>query len=616
MSVEYLDDGIDSRFTEILEATINGEPYTYMPQSRMEALLLELKEVIEAGGGGGGGTSTIAWKPTVAADGTISWTRTASETKPADQNIKGPKGDDGAKGDKGDKGDKGNTGANGEDGDDGVGITNIAFKETDSSGNNVYTITLSDESTYDIVCPKGPQGPSGSETIDDTTISTGTTWSSKKVSDELATKVTAVSGKDLSTNDYNNTDKGKVDALGTASSKNVPTSGNAGSSEVVMGNDTRLTDSRSASDVYSWAKAENKPSYTASEVGAIPSTEKGANNGVAQLDATGKVPSSQLPSYVDDVVEYASRNLFPSTGETGKIYVAADTNLTYRWSGVDYVEISSSLALGETSSTAYAGDKGKAVADAVTAIKDGSTIDSFGDVETALGNKANSTKAFLTDDTAETDLADGDYFPFFDVSVNNNAGAKRKTLWSNIKAKLKTYFDTIYGSLDFTPTPDATRTDAQIASAINAPQDGSNTNVVSAYSVQRWSNEQVKTFLLKGTANNSPIGETGVGEWQDNLTSPTELQEQGWGWWYISEFDQRVTGVDIGVDDSVEIYPIFDPGESGEVIVLGGYIIDTSTGYCCIKFGNTITDTENVAVGFTVIRKRNEVSVLPLQPTP
>ena len=55
--------------------------------------------------------------------------------------------------------------------------------------------------------------------------------------------------------------------LGTAAYKDVPTSGNASSSQVVMGNDTRLTDSRSASDVYSWAKAENKPTYTASEVG-------------------------------------------------------------------------------------------------------------------------------------------------------------------------------------------------------------------------------------------------------------------------------------------------------------------------------------------------------------
>jgi hypothetical protein len=102
---------------------------------------------------------------------------------------------------------------------------------------------------------------------------------------------------------------------------------------------------------------------TASGVGAIPSTDKGANGGVAELDSNGKVPSSQLPSYVDDVLSYASQSAFPATGETGKIYIAEDTNKTYRWSGSAYAEISASLALGETSSTAYRGDRGKVAYD-------------------------------------------------------------------------------------------------------------------------------------------------------------------------------------------------------------------------------------------------------------
>ena len=113
-----------------------------------------------------------------------------------------------------------------------------------------------------------------------------------------------------------------------------------------------------ASDVSSWAKAASKPTYTASEVGAIATTAKGAASGVAELDANGKVPSSQLPAYVDDVLEYTSKSSFPTTGETGKIYVDTTTNLTYRWSGSAYVEISPSLALGTTSSTAYRGDRG------------------------------------------------------------------------------------------------------------------------------------------------------------------------------------------------------------------------------------------------------------------
>jgi microcystin-dependent protein len=93
--------------------------------------------------------------------------------------------------------------------------------------------------------------------------------------------------------------------------------------------------------------------------GYIPTSQKGANSGVAELDSGGKVPSSQLPSFVDDVVEVANFAALPVTGETGKIYVTLDTNLTYRWSGTAYVEISASLALGETSSTAYRGDRGK-----------------------------------------------------------------------------------------------------------------------------------------------------------------------------------------------------------------------------------------------------------------
>ena len=91
----------------------------------------------------------------------------------------------------------------------------------------------------------------------------------------------------------------------------------------------------------------------------IPTSQKGANSGVAELDANGKVPSSQLPSFVDDVEEYASSSQFPVTGETGKIYVDTSTNISYRWSGSDYVRIGSDLALGETSSTAYRGDRGK-----------------------------------------------------------------------------------------------------------------------------------------------------------------------------------------------------------------------------------------------------------------
>lgn len=97
---------------------------------------------------------------------------------------------------------------------------------------------------------------------------------------------------------------------------------------------------------------------------------KGAPNGLASLNESGIIPSAQLPSYVDDVIEVDTFSNLPGTGESGKIYIVQDTNLTYRWSGTAYVEISKSLALGETSSTAYPGDKGKATTDKLNRIPD------------------------------------------------------------------------------------------------------------------------------------------------------------------------------------------------------------------------------------------------------
>ena len=128
----------------------------------------------------------------------------------------------------------------------------------------------------------------------------------------------------------------------------------------------------------------------------IPATEKGANSGVATLGADGKVPASQLPSFVDDVIDLldiaetapaecaagdkyynsSSKKIFTATGtntwgetgedpEGGKIYITLDDEKTYRWSGTTMAEISAGLALGETQGTAYEGSKGAANATAI-----------------------------------------------------------------------------------------------------------------------------------------------------------------------------------------------------------------------------------------------------------
>jgi hypothetical protein len=141
----------------------------------------------------------------------------------------------------------------------------------------------------------------------------------------------------------------------------------------------------------------------AADVGALSTAVKGANSGVAELDATGKVPSSQLPSYVDDVVEAANFASLPATGETGKIYITLDDNKTYRWSGSAYVEISASLALGETSATAYRGDRGKNAYDHATEtgrIGSATTEGFYKVASTAEGHIASLTAVAKSDITA------------------------------------------------------------------------------------------------------------------------------------------------------------------------------------------------------------------------
>lgn len=130
----------------------------------------------------------------------------------------------------------------------------------------------------------------------------------------------------------------------------------------------------------------------------VKNTMIGATSGVASLDDTGKIPASQLPSYVDDVLEYDSVSDFPESGEAGKIYVSKENNLTYRWTGTGYAEISQSLALGSTSSTAWAGDKG---------------LQNQNDIATLQG--------YFTGDAANKAIADSNGTPFTEYMSDINA---------------------------------------------------------------------------------------------------------------------------------------------------------------------------------------------------
>lgn len=109
--------------------------------------------------------------------------------------------------------------------------------------------------------------------------------------------------------------------------------------------------------------------YTKSETDALL-------DGKADL-VDGKVPASELPSYVDDTVEgYYYEGAFYEdsshttaiTGESGKIYIDLTANKSYRWTGTVYVRIDECPAFGETQGTIYEGNKGKANADAIGTI--------------------------------------------------------------------------------------------------------------------------------------------------------------------------------------------------------------------------------------------------------
>lgn len=150
----------------------------------------------------------------------------------------------------------------------------------------------------------------------------------------------------------------------------------------------------------------------AAESTYLKSSEKGVAGGVASLGTDGRILSTQLPSYVDDVIEFTGA--FPSEGETSKIYVDTTTNKTYRWSGSGYVEISASLALGNTASTAYRGDLGAQNRTDIDTIK-ANYLD-----RTATGDKQ--IKGGIVPEAENTGYIGSNNLPFSQIYANNFYG--------------------------------------------------------------------------------------------------------------------------------------------------------------------------------------------------
>lgn len=176
------------------------------------------------------------------------------------------------------------------------------------------------------------------------------------------------------------------------------------------------------------------------------STNTNALKNKADL-VNGKIPSSQLPSFVDDVLEYSNKSSFPSTGETGKIYIDLANNTTYRWSGSTYVAIGSSLTLGETSSTAYPGNKGKELADSVANINNKNNSQ-----DTEITNIKSSISTINAKDTAQdtrlTNLEDN--YENISASVGTNRTDINNLIndLSGIDDTVKTHDETINGLND------------------------------------------------------------------------------------------------------------------------------------------------------------------------
>lgn len=198
----------------------------------------------------------------------------------------------------------------------------------------------------------------------------------QQVKGKLNNKVDKEDGKQLSTNDYTTTEKNKLAGISSGAQANVI--------ETVQLNGSSITPSDKTVNVQVSKSTVGLNNVT--NDAQVKRSEMGKADGVATLDNAGKVPASQLPSYVDDVIEgyYSGGKFYTSkdssgnysgaiTGETGKIYVNLNDNKTYRWSGTAYAVISETLALGETSSTAYAGNKGATNASEIEKIKNGTT---------------------------------------------------------------------------------------------------------------------------------------------------------------------------------------------------------------------------------------------------
>lgn len=175
------------------------------------------------------------------------------------------------------------------------------------------------------------------------------------------------------------------------------------------------------SDIVNLPHNHDNRYYTEAEIDSLLANKQQSGNYASLVN--GLVPASQLPSYVDDVLEYASLNLFPTNGESGKIYVTLDSNKAYRWSGSAYIEIPSSP--GSTDSVAegsvnkyYTDQRASAAApvQSVNGLTGNVTIDSANTGDIVFNNSTIST----SDENADISINCGENTWSFNNNGNLN----------------------------------------------------------------------------------------------------------------------------------------------------------------------------------------------------
>lgn len=282
----------------------------------------------------------------------------------------------------GQKGDTGNQGIQ--------GVTGVGISKVEQTGGNhaagtmdTYTIYFTDGATTTFQIYNGANGEGSGDFL-----ANGTVPMTGDLNMNLH-KVTGVAapaaGTDAATKGYVDSAAGtRIPATQKGQAGGVATlddSGKVPASQLPSMDYVPNSQKGAAGGVATLDSSGKVPSAQLPSMDYISTSQKGAASGVAELDSTGRVPSTQLPSYVDDAVEtyivgstaFASDWLSTTNGgaaltpESGKIYIVLSggsyQNREFRWSGTQYAEISPSIALGETSSTAYRGDRGKAAYD-------------------------------------------------------------------------------------------------------------------------------------------------------------------------------------------------------------------------------------------------------------